>query len=132
MTKHNSTRRSFIAAGVVSTAVVLASGITAVEGAGMEVSPDLARLVRDIEAARAERDVVMSVPSWTDDDVEPVFDRIIDLEKQITQFEVRTAGDLVVIAEQSQKLIEAYNELNEDEVNALINGILRLFAKLNA
>jgi hypothetical protein len=127
MTEHSHTRRSFIAAGIASAAVVVASGIAAVAETGTEVSPELARLVRDLEAARVERDVVMSVPSWTDDDVAPIFDKIIDLEQQITSFHVRTAGDLVVLAEQSRKLVATYGELNENETNALINGILRLF-----
>ncbi len=130
--KHKHTRRSFIAAGVASAAVVLASGIAAVAETGTEVSPELAQSVRDLEAARAERDVAMAVPGWTDDDLEPIFSRIIDLEGQVMTFEIRTAGDLVVIAEQSRQLISTYGELNEVETDTLINGILRLFGQLNA
>ena len=214
MTKSNTTtRRSFIAAGAAASAVVTASGISAVSAAGMEASPELLEIVRKLDAAYAESNpltqlveganeilkatappappaIVTHIPQafggwqrehvrlvpyqdaqawyvrsswWRRDEIaradlaaiadayeaglqkarddsgidaieaeaERSYALSTELEALALRFEVRTAGDLVLLAEVAQRQI-ADGGMFDETPNLLIAAIMRLFGKVGA
>jgi len=129
MTKSNHTRRTFITTGAIASAVVAASGIGSVAHAGAAVTPELAQLATDLNAARERAAEVEA----TGDEAaaESAYDVCNGLEQQIEAFPVRTAGDLVVLAELAQQQM-ADGGLTFVMPDALVTGILRLFGKVGA
>lgn len=136
MTKHStpSRRSRFMAVGVVASTGVAASGICAVAPhAGADVSPELAELVASAKVAQRHAEAVTAAAIvWSDQiAVEAAIGVWTDIEEQIERFPVRTAGDLIELAELAKRQIRD-GGLTCAMPTALANGILRLFGKISA